>query len=250
MAVDESEDAGLVEQVAAMGRRIRAEREHQCLTLADLASRARIGLQTLIRIEDGSPGVALANVQKVLGALDLPSTLAPEGYARDYSEPLHPVHIEDAELTEAVEDAVRLACRRLDDFFNDKFGDVRPEVNGISSNFQGLLEMHVRAMLKGEMAHKASHRTELHKLVYSDGDLGGPRYAPSAAGWVLRARGTSKVLQDGRAVSMTSEVFDPYTSREAAERAFRDSIERHGHPATPLDAIPVYLVSDRWSFTN
>lgn len=65
--------------VSNWGRQIRAARQARGFTQAELAERARIGLQTLVRMEAGQSGTALGmwiNVLEVLGMLSNLESLA------------------------------------------------------------------------------------------------------------------------------------------------------------------------------
>lgn len=84
------------------------------------------------------------------------------------SEVVHPIHIDDAEVEKAIERAVASACFELDMIFPD----APPETKGISSEFQGLLREHVRAMLTGKPAANKSTRTHLPVLLASDNVFG------------------------------------------------------------------------------
>ena len=62
--------------LALLGRNIKLARLSRRCTIADLAKRANISNQTLIRLEKGDPGVGIGNLAAVLAALGSPMTLA------------------------------------------------------------------------------------------------------------------------------------------------------------------------------
>lgn len=88
--------------------------------------------------------------------------------------PLYPRSVHEPEIALAVEEAARAAVERLDVLFEGK----APESQGISSQFQGLLEQHLRAMLRGRPFHLNSHRIPLNPL-FGDSDSYGKCDEPS-----------------------------------------------------------------------
>jgi hypothetical protein len=66
------------------------------------------------------------------------------------------------EIDQAVEDAAQAACEILDKQFPGW------DNGGITSNFQGLLADHIRAMLKGNPFHDRRHGVPLPTLVEGD----------------------------------------------------------------------------------
>lgn len=234
-------DEQLVEQLNQVGERIRATRERRGLTQTKVSDLAGVGLQTYLRIEDGHAGVGARNLGKVLRVLGL------EGWAipalPDAPETaLHALHVESEAVDRAIENAVKAACESLDDFLGVSY----PERDGITSNFQGLLKSHVSAMLCGRHGAKQRYATHLPGLVYSDDSVGGPEFNRDVRndGWVLRVRGTQKVLNDYRVVPLSQADLDPWASREYALEGFRKFIEKCGHPPGPVDAVPVFLAED------
>lgn len=61
------------QRLEALGTRVKVERERQGLTMVRLAAQADVGVQTLVRIEAGNPGMGALNLMKVLDALGLDS---------------------------------------------------------------------------------------------------------------------------------------------------------------------------------
>ena len=231
----------LIDQLGELGQLVRNTREFRKLTQPQVAKLAGVGLQTLLRIEDGHAGIGAVNLGKVLRVLDMEESLVPGTMPSEADAALHEHHLDHADVEQAIEDAVRAACESLDAFF-----DVRhPEVDGIGSNFQGLLKEHVAAMLCGAHGAKQRYATFLPRLVYSDAFVGGPRYTETKNhGWVLRVRGTQRVLNEGNVVPISHSSLDPFSSREYALEGFRKFIEGAGHPPGPVDAVPVYLSAD------
>jgi transcriptional regulator with XRE-family HTH domain len=230
----------LVEQMQELGRQIKQAREFRRLTLAALSRQADIGMQTLVRIEDGNSAVGMLNLHKVLRVLGLPQSLVPPNMPVAEDLPRHARHLDSEDTDEAIEAAANAACRVLDEWLAVK----RPERDGISSNFQGQLREHVSAMLCGKPG--AMHSMALKRLVYSDDFVGGPMRCEETdcLGWALRVRGEPTVVQDTALLTLSSESFDPYVSREGAVAALRQFVQRCGHPPGPVDAVPVFAAGE------
>ena len=231
----------LIGQLVELGHQVRSTREFRKLTQPQVAMSAGIGLQTYLRIEAGHAGIGAVNLGKVMRILDMEESLVPGAMPPDADAALHERHLDSADADQAIEDAVKAACESLDAFFDAK----HPEVDGIGSNFQGLLKAHVAAMLCGAHSAKQRYATFLPRLLYSDEFVGGPRWeATRNHGWVLRVRGTNRVLNDLHVVPITHSSMDPFSSREYALEGFRKFVEKAGHPPGPVDAVPVYLGAD------
>ncbi len=237
--------AHLLQALKELGRRVRHARQLRNFTLESLAEAADVGMQTLVRIEEGNPGVGALNLQKVLAvlnlSLDVPLDFSPP--REDGQQPLHTRHARDEDVQAAVEAAASAACKVLDQLLGTK----TPEKNGISSNFQGLLAQHLERMLCGSPGLVPSRAPALKRLVYSDAEVGGPRTADESlavAGWALRLRGQNVVWQDGRLLPLDSEDFDPWSSRHDALEGFRLQLHAKGHPPGVIDAVPVYFDQD------
>jgi transcriptional regulator with XRE-family HTH domain len=230
--------------VQALGKRIRLARQAQGLSLAALADQAEVGLQTLLRIENGAEGSAIANVEKVMHALGLELEVPFD--APTSGLPLRELHIDSANVDEALEEATRAALAVLDALIATS----TPEHDGITSNFQGQLKAHLSAMLCGQSG--ATQQVALPVLLYSGTCVGGPRRGPDRnAGWVLALQGTDKVLQDGKLLSLRDEDLDPWSSRAAALEAVRLWVERYGHLPGPVEAVPLAVDADgRYRFAR
>ena len=95
------------------------------------------------------------------------------------SEPsLYPIHVDSAPVQRAVEAAVRAACDELDVLFPG----AKPEVNGVSSNFAGLLEAHIKALLTGKSGYTPSHLVSLPVLLATDHVFGKAYSLPDEQG--------------------------------------------------------------------
>lgn len=220
----------LEQNLQQLGEAVARARAAKGMTVAALARAARVGALTVTRIENGFGGTGARNLLAVLHALDL----APLSYIADSAPaeelPLHRLHIDNPEVQEAIDDAVRDACHRLDELFPG----VAKEVEGIGSNFQGLLVQHVTAMLCGRQSANIGHLVQLPSLVYSD-DVLGREYVleEGADGYLVRLTGTNKVLEDGH-FRLARSVTDLYTSWDSAAAAVRKYIERQGHLPGPV----------------
>lgn len=242
----------LTEECRQAGRNIRNARDRQGWTQQQLATQAGVGLQTVVRLEQGHPGVSTLNVRKVLHALQLVGPSAEElaqAASQGPTFPLHERHLDSTETQEALEAAAKAACEVLDEWLGVEY----VERDGITSNFQGMLKAHLAAMVCGRPHGR--EQSYLPRLVYSDDWLHERPSVGKAFGWVLRFCSTQRILEgwtlradrtqcildEGRVLSLTDEDVNPFTSAEAACEAFRRHIERHGHPDAAVEVVPVYL---------
>jgi transcriptional regulator with XRE-family HTH domain len=234
----QSDESFLEKQLVELGNRIATARRDRGLAVEDVSKTSRVSIPTIARIEAGNGGVGSRNLLAVLSAVGLSPVSDESEILRQEELPLHPLHLDNEDVQDTVEDAVRLACERLDELFPG----ARREVDGISSEFQGLLKEHVSAMLRGEPFHRPQYMTHLKALIYSDGPLG-REYSlkEGAAGYLVRLQDTERVLEDGR-FRLARSVGDMYTSWDAAAKAVRDYVERDGHLPGP-----VRIVSGWWS---
>lgn len=76
-------------------------------------------------------------------------------------QPMYALMVDDPQVDEVIERAVSAACEVLDELFPG----APKESRGISSNFQGVLLDHIRAMLTGIEARHCNHRTYLNALL-------------------------------------------------------------------------------------
>lgn len=105
---------------------------------------------------------------------------------------LYPVHIDNPAVQAVVQTAVSAACAELDSLFPG----AKPEVNGVSSNFAGLLENHIKALLTGKTGYTPSHLVELPVLLATDHVFGKPFNLPEeqGAGYMVVDETSRKVL--------------------------------------------------------
>jgi hypothetical protein len=103
------------------------------------------------------------------------------------------LHIDDPEVEQVVDEAVSLLCRELDSLFP---GAAPDGGRGISSNFQGLMVEHVKAMLTGKNQARRSHHTHLPVLLADDNVFGQPFELPKVqgAGYVVVSPKSNEVL--------------------------------------------------------
>lgn len=90
--------------------------------------------------------------------------------------PLYPRLVDDEDVREVIEQAARAAVAVLDSLFPPG----SPETRGVSSNFQGKLVAHMRAMLTGRVGSFAS--THLQPLLMEESVFGGLRCPASTEG--------------------------------------------------------------------
>lgn len=112
---------------------------------------------------------------------------------RAVSPSLYALHVDDEDVQNIVDSAVRTACRELDALFPG----VAPDGGkGISSNFQGLLTEHVKAMLTGVPQARHAYETALPPLLADDYVFGKPFELPKlqGAGYLVFSPSTNQVL--------------------------------------------------------
>jgi transcriptional regulator with XRE-family HTH domain len=229
-----SQDDVLENQLIELGNRINAARRHLGKSVEDVALATGVSIPTILRIEAGNGGVGSKNLLAVLTHVGLPAIAEDSPIMRQAALPLHALHMDSEEVQEAVEEAARLACRRLDELFPG----AKPEAEGISSDFQGLLVKHLGAMLRGQTHYRLSTMVNLKPLVYSDVDLGNYfSLKDGAQGYLVRLVDAQKVLEDRR-FRLAHRVGDMYTSWEYAAAAVRDYIETEGHLPGPVRIVP------------
>lgn len=236
--MSEQQDDVLESQLTELGNRISLQRRSRGLSIEDVAKGTRVSMPTIARIEVGNGGVGTKNLLAVMNFVGLPPLPEDSPAMRQDELPLHPLHMDNEAVQTAIEEAAKLACDRLDELFPD----ARAEVDGISSEFQGLLVKHLSAMLRGQPHYRLSYQSNLKPLVYSDVDLGREfSLAEGADGFLVRLVNTPRVLEDG-AFRLAHRVGDLYTSWEFAAAAVKQYIEREGHLPGP-----VRIVSGWWS---
>lgn len=99
----------------------------------------------------------------------------------DTSSALYPMDVDDPKVAAVIAEAAGAAVKVLDGLFQSQ----RPEVTGIGSNFVGLLEMHLRAMLLGREAAHRTVSTPLNPLLCDHLVFGRVREAGRDEGYCL-----------------------------------------------------------------
>lgn len=98
--------------------------------------------------------------------------------------PFHPYLVDDPRVIEVVESAVSAACEVLDEFTRT-LGVKYPEVNGIGTNFQGLLIAHLKAMVTGAEHAKISHAIPLLPLFATKKSFGTVPFSKKLQGYTF-----------------------------------------------------------------
>ena len=148
--------------------------------------------------------------------------------------PLYPRLVDEEEIDDAVERATSAACEVLDELMATMSKRL-PELNGISSNFQGLLADHIRAMLTGAENASKGHRTHLTPLFYSGrfrriAPLQGPLQGYSMVRTAAKAGDPALYFVDDRGWVPLEALGagDLYTSAEAALTAVLKAMRNQG----------------------
>ncbi|KWU23426.1 helix-turn-helix domain-containing protein [Burkholderia cenocepacia] len=239
--VEGADDNELKEALRQIATTLKSARLAAGISGQDLARRCGISYSTLLRLEDGNAGIAIGAILRAFKALDLPAPTHISVIEGQEVLPQHALHLESEAIDEAVEEATRAACRVLDEMFPE---GTRPEVDGIGSEFQGLLANHLRALLRGQPYQAPQYLTHLRKLVYSDADLGRNYHLPEGAdGFLVRVVDQRQVLEDGRFKPII-RVSDMYSSWENAATALRLFVEKGEHPPGPVRIVPGYWAGE------
>lgn len=230
----------LEETLQSLGAAIAKSRLEHRLTVQELARDSGVSPLTVYRIENGSGGVATQSLFAVLHVLNLDVLRHVVDTLPRETLPLHHIHVSSTDVQERIAAAARVACQQLEELFPG----VAPEVEGITSNFQGLLEDHLTAMLCGRPSAQPTHRVVLPELVYSD-DMLGREYslAEGASGFLVRLLGTNKVLDNNR-FCQARRASDMYTSWDGAAMAVREYLETHGHLPGPVRIVSGWFSPD------
>lgn len=154
--------------------------------------------------------------------------------------PLYALSVDDPKVENAVEEAVSAACDVLDALFE---GQGSPETRGISSNFQGLLGDHIRAMLTGKEHAGKSHSTHLIPLLASWDSFGRHVYSKEGKQGITIMRPAQRIAEAdtflGDRGMVPLEKLEPgelFTSSEAAVKGYLEYLRRReespqDHPA-------------------
>lgn len=155
---------------------------------------------------------------------------------------LYPLHVDSAPVQAAVDAAVRAACEELDALFPG----ARPEVNGVSSNFAGMLESHIKALLTGKAGYVPSHWVQLPVLLATDSVFGKPFALPDepGCGYMVVDDTASRVLSaysnrflpalgepkaDGRVTTQPGNEVDVlFSTHEGAVGKALDALKQEG----------------------
>lgn len=224
------------------GKPVLAAREARGWTREVLAQRSGVSIQTIGRLENGSPGTSVGNLTAVLLALDMDIQVTTRDIAAG-TPPRHPLNLDSDLVDRTVQAAASAACRELDALFPG----VKPEAGGITSNFAGLLADHIRAMLEGQQQADRRHRTQLPVLGYSRASFGQEIPLPRGAdGWLVQVAGHNQFLEpsnsyrglEASAYRRMSGITDLYSSWDAAARRALQAITDLGHPEAPLEILP------------
>ena len=227
----------LADELQRIAATLKAARQAEGLSGQEMAKRCNVSYRTLLRLEEGNAGIAIGVILRAFKALNLPPPTHLSAVESQEVLPQHALHLDSDEVNEAVEAAASAACSALDKLFPE---GIRPEVEGIGSDFQGLLTNHLRAMLRGQPYQDPRHMTFLRKLVYSDADLGRNYTLPEGAdGYLVRVVGKRDVLEDG-SFKPVMRVSDLYSSWDAAAKAMRDFVDRGEHPPGPVRIVAGY----------
>lgn len=145
-------------------------------------------------------------------------------------QPLYARSVDDADVDVAVEEAVSAACERLDELFREHGA---PEVRGISSNFQGLLGDHIRAMLCGFEHANKTHSTPLNPLLARWDSFGRHVYTKADKQGITLMRPAQRVSEQdlffGDRGMVPLSILEPgelYTSSEAAVKGYLAYLQR------------------------
>lgn len=137
-------------ELRAQARLVRRLRERRGLTLHALADKARVGLQTVVRLEAGSQGLSLLNWHKVLHALgaDMHPVLcqALEALATEECS-LEPDPSCDPRVKRSLAHASTAACTHLDALLRQ----LDPQAEGVGLAFEQALCEWLEAMLANRL---------------------------------------------------------------------------------------------------
>lgn len=236
----EAEASDIERQLELLGLRVLDARHAAGMSVNALSKASGVSEQTISRIEAGFGGVGVKNLWAVLQKLGLEGTGGaglyggiPSAVAEQEALPVHARHLDDEAVREAIEAAASAACERLDELFRG----AKPESEGLSSNFRGLLADHLAAMLCGSPHVRLKHVVPLKTLVYND-ELLGREYTlkEGAEGYLVRLEATNRVLENGK-FRLARRVSDMYSSWDAAARAVRDYVAQEGHLPGPVRVV-------------
>lgn len=232
-------EAAVTAELKELGGRIKQLRDFRRLTLHTVAERAGVGVQTLVRIEEGSPGVALLNLQKVLTVLGAPATFLAAGVPPAPVPPVLPLYDDSEAVSERVAKAAALACQELAKL-------TRKSSGGLDTDLEHLIQRRLMELLTGHPGVPLTNSELPAPLLYSDEQVGGPPAIEGAkpAGWVVRLRESRQLLDlstdSGVATLDAAASTQVLASRSAGLQAIRAFLAARGALPGPVDVVPVY----------
>jgi hypothetical protein len=159
--------------------------------------------------------------------------------------PMYSRRVDDPRVTKPIEAAAAAACEVLDEMMRE-LGVRAPEVNGISSNFQGLLVEHLTAMLTGDEHARKTYSTALHPLFATWKSFGRVPLPTKLQGYTLMRERTRSCPEElyfngdhGWVPLNRLDIGDLYTSDDAAVTDTLKHMEQQGE--VPRD-YPMQLV--------
>lgn len=229
-------DAAVTLQLKEAGARVKRLREFRRLTLNTLAEQANVGVQTLVRIEEGSPGVALLNLQKVLTVLGAPLQVAPRAPRGDEPSTQPISHVADPAVVARVEQAAQAAMQQL-----RKLGTKRQPFD-FPADYGESLKALISQFLAGQLQSSGQASAS---LLLDDADVGGPLNALGAVGWTLRLRHSRQLVNRDGSLASFDELTNAHlhATRQAALTAWRELFIA-GKLNMPVDAVPVFRDGD------
>ena len=178
-------------------------------------------LADLKREEGMSPSEVVKRGLELMRAVHVPAR-----------QPLYARRVDDSDVDAAVEEAVSAACDVLDGLFGQEGS---PETRGISSNFQGLLADHIRAMLCGFEHANKTHTTPLNPLLARWDSFGRHVHTKTPQQGVTLMRPAQRVSEsdlfysEGQFVEVQKiNVGGLFTSSEAAVKDYLAYLRRRG----------------------
>lgn len=218
-----------------LGRRVKQARNFRRLTLHALARQAGVGVQTLVRIEEGHPNVGMLNLFKVLQVLGVSQSPVPQQLSRlsqSAALPRTALHASSRATQLAAAQAATEAVASLQGWLDENAAPARVS---LGAAVKEQLAAHLVDLLTAQGAAAGP-------VLYADSQVGGPLQADEqCSGWVLHVRDTRTVLQHDAVVQLPHPRLKLHASRQAALQGLRRFIEVHGHVPGPVDALPAQV---------
>lgn len=170
------------------------------------------------------------------------------------------VHVKSEAVQQAIADATKAACERLDEMFPGH------DNGGITSNFQGLLHELIETMLTGDDP-RDGRATRLPQLALTNASFGNETADGTAFVVTKKIRNPEQQFGVDLVVGALNdnengfirfcgnqERLDPYTSYEAAVSGACKWLERTGKTQAEeklqIRPVSVSLDKNRWEFSN